>query len=198
MKILVCMWYNEEIKEYADFFKNINEIYCKMNDYDFIYCDTKYTDKPASFNKLFMLKELLSKNEYDYYVWIDADAHFCINRDLEGYINVNKDKDFIWSGDITPNINCGIFIVKNTKYSKQFINKWIKTKKTTNSAWWEQGVLTQMWIDNDMDIKEHSYVYRYGILQHFKNIWDNLVYHMAGTSKEDRIEYSKKKFEIKN
>ena len=143
MKILVCMWYNEDIKEYADFFKNINESYCRMNDYDFIFSDKIYTDKPPSFNRLHMLKELLEKNEYDYYVWIDADAHFCNNYNLEGYINNYLDKDFIWSGDKTPNINCGIFFVKNSEYSKEFIDKWIKTRKTTNKNWWEQGVLTK-------------------------------------------------------
>ena len=109
-KILVCMWYDEEIKEYADIFRKINEKYCNEQGYDFFYCNKKYTNKPASYNKIFMFKELLDKNLYDYYVWIDADAH--INKTdfrLEYYINGYEDKDFIWSGDITPNINCGVF-----------------------------------------------------------------------------------------
>ena len=53
-----------------------------------------------------------------------------------------------------------------------------------------------MWIDNDLKIKEHSFVYRYGMLQSFTDKSSNLVYHMAGTRKEDRLEYPKKKFEI--
>ena len=198
MKILVCMWYNEDIKVYADFFKKINEKYCNDNNYDFLYSDKKYTDKPPAFNKIYLLKELLEKNEYDYYVWIDADAHFCNNNDLEGYIENHIDKDFIWSGDKTPNINTGIFIMKNTDFSNRFLDKWIKTKKTTNKDWWEQGVLTKMWIDNDLDIREHSFVFRYGMLQSFTDKSNNLIYHMAGTNKQDRIKYTKSKFEIKN
>ncbi len=194
MKILVCMWYNEDIKVYADFFKKINEKYCNDNNYDFLYSDKKYTDKPPAFNKIYLLKELLEKNEYDYYVWIDADAH--INKmdyPLEMFIDNGiypQDYNFIWSGDLTPNINTGFFIVRNCDYSKQFIDLWIDTKKTTNKHWWEQGVFTKMWVDNDMDIRKFSHCYRYGILQHFKNKWDNLVYHMAGTSKNDRVKYA--------
>ena len=191
------MWYNEDIKEYADFFKSINQTYCKMNNYDFLYSNKKYTEKPAPFNKIHMLREVLKKNEYDYYVWIDADAHFCNPSNLEGYIKNHNDKDFIWSGDKTPNINSGIFIMKNTNFSKRFLDLWIDTEKTTNPHWWEQGVLTKMWIDNDLDIREHSFVFRYGMLQHFIDKSTNLVYHMAGTDKKERIEYSKKKFEFK-
>jgi hypothetical protein len=164
-----------------------------MNNYDFFYSNKKYTNKPQSYNKIFMLKELLDENKYDYYLWIDADAHFCNNTPLENYITHHIDKDFIWSGDITPNINCGVFILKNTDYTKLFIKLWCETNKTTNSSWWEQGVFTKMWIDNDLNIREHSQCYRYGILQHFKMVWDNLVYHMAGTSKKDRINYSQHK-----
>jgi hypothetical protein len=198
MKILVCMWYNEDIKKYADFFKNINEEYCKKNNYEFLCSDKKYTDKPPAFNKIYLLKELLEKNEYDYYVWIDADAHFCNNSKLEGYIENHIDKDFIWSGDKTPNINTGIFIMKNTDFSNTFLDKWINTKETTNEDWWEQGILTKMPSSNDLNIKEHSFVFRYGMLQSFTDKSNNLVYHMAGTSKEERIKYSKSKFEIKN
>lgn len=192
-KILVCMWYDKEIEEYASVFRKVNEGYCRINNYNFFYSDKKYTDKPSPFNKVDMLRELLEKNEYDYYVWIDADAHFCRETPLENYIENHIDKDFIWSGDITPNINTGFFIVKNTQYSKNFLKLWSETDKTTTTDWWEQGVFTKMWIDNDMDIREHSQCFRYGVLQHFKNQWHNLVYHMAGTSKNDRIQYSKSK-----
>jgi hypothetical protein len=184
------MWYNKDIEIYANEFKKINEKYCKEQGYDFFYTNKLYTNKSPSFNKLYMLKELLNKNEYDYYLWIDADAHIHkMDSKIEHFIK--NDKDFIWSGDITPNINCGVFIIKNSDYSKLFLNLWCDTNKTTNPDWWEQGVLTKMWIDNDMDIREHSHCWRYGVLQHFQMKWDNFIYHMAGTSKNDRINYIK-------
>ena len=191
-KFLVCMWYDEEIKEYADIFRKINEKYCNENGYDFFYCNKKYTDKPVSFNKIFMFKELLNNNQYyDYYLWIDADAH--INRidlRLETFIKHNEDKDFIWSGDITPNINSGIFFIKNTEFSKLFLSVWCAETKTQNEDWWEQGVLTLMWVADTMDIKKHSHCYRYGVLQSFTSHWDNFIFHMAGTNKNDRIKYA--------
>ena len=191
-KILVCMWYDENIKEYADLFRKRNEKYCNENNYDFIFSDKKYTDKPSSFNKISFIKKLLDKNEYDYYMWIDADAHFCGNEYLiENYINKYEDKDFIWSADITPNINTGVFIVKNSEYSKEFIQKWNRSSKTINKDWWEQGVFGVLWNDNILDIKNHSYVYHYGVLQHFKYTDSQLVYHMAGTDKNTRIKYSR-------
>lgn len=190
-RILVCMWYDENIKEYADLFRKRNEKYCNENNYEFIFSDKKYTDKHSAFNKIFMIKELLEKNECDYYVWIDADAHFCGNEYLlEHYITGHEDKDFIWSADITPNINTGIFIVKNSEYSKEFIQKWIRSSKTINKNWWEQGVFGYLWNNNTLDIKNHSYVYHYGRLQHFKSKNGQLIFHMAGTQKNERIKYS--------
>ena len=186
-KICVCMWYDDNIIEYAHLFKQHNQSYCDRNNYTLIHSDKLYTDKPQSYNKLFMIKELLEKGEYDYYVWIDADAHFVDEYILDYYIIENK--DFVFSADITNNINCGVFIVKNSDYSKLFIDKWINSYESINENWWEQGVLGVLWNCNILQIKDHSYVYFYGGLQHFKYNSSQLVYHMAGTTAFERTNY---------
>ena len=42
MKVCVGMWYNEEIKEYADKFRDINKKWCEDRGYNFFCGDKVY------------------------------------------------------------------------------------------------------------------------------------------------------------
>ena len=140
----------------------------------------------------------------NYVIWIDADAFFYVDsKNICDIINANDTTNFFFSNDINnTNINTGVFIVKNTQYSIDFLNKWAYDEDlyTNNSykLWFDQGILINMYDNNILDIKnkENNIIYSYGILQHFnKNEIEKLptqpfIYHLAGKSKEERIKVS--------
>jgi len=188
MKFAICMYYDEKIKQYADKCKYINQAWCNKNGYDFIFTNEKLINSShPSYNKLPFLLNTLIEKDYDYLVWVDADAWFIKDYKLDMF--VSSGKDFIFSGDITDNINCGIFFVKNTQYTRDFLCEWINGKyKNINPAWWEQGKLTTMFNQNVLDIKNHCFIYRMGMLQNFKSPYEtSLIYHMAGQPDSQRV-----------
>jgi len=201
MRACVVMFYDNNISDYGDINYKINKLYCEKYNLDLILSQEKtYIDKHSSYEKLpLILKHI---ENYDYIIWIDSDAFFYLNsNNIIDIINNNLTANFIFSKDITENnINCGILIVKNTKYSIEFINKWAYDeylyKNNSNPLWWEQGILNNMIESNILDIKNNSFSYGYGVLQHFNkdelSTLPNLpfIYHLAGKSNEVRIKAS--------
>jgi dTDP-glucose 4,6-dehydratase len=116
----------------------------------------------------------------------------------------NSEANFIFSNDINnKNINTGIFIVKNTQYSKDFINRWLYDEELYNKnpfpKWWEQGVLIYMINNNTLDITKNYISYDYGILQHFFEDESNIttfnkpfIFHLSERSYNERINASNK------
>lgn len=202
-KIVVVSWYNDKIKDYADKFSLVNKEYCKYNKYDFIVSNKQYvkTDRAPAYNKLPFILDTLNSTEYDYVVWIDADAHFRKMDRLENYIS--NGEDIIWSADQPTNvcnINTGFMILKNTDYTKYFLNEWINIKvKNPYPQWWEQGFMFYIWENNLFEIKSHSKVIPFNILQNFKkDDTQPLIYHMAGRKHHARVNYINSKIKEKN
>lgn len=175
LNICILMWYNENIREkYADLAYKINKIYCDKHGYDLIKSNKEiYNDREASWQKLPLVLNHIK--DYDYVMWIDADAYFYIDSPpITNLINNYNNFDIILSKDIgsttkIDNINCGVFIVKNTKKSIEIIERWAYDNelfklKLVN---WEQGVLRKMYTDNILNLQQHSIVIPFKVLQHF-------------------------------
>ena len=68
-------------------------------------------------------------------------------------------------------INTGCFIVKNTKYSIDFLKKWGYDeelyKNNNYPYWWDNGVILDMFALNILDIENNCIIIDYGVLQHF-------------------------------
>lgn len=198
MKLAMMTFYNDAIKHYGDITSKINQMYCNIHNITWVVSnEPKYKNRHPAWENLPLLLEHV--DSYDYVIWIDADAFFYIDAlNITTYINEHPDVDFIFSRDLgnkcppEGEINTGIFIVKNTEYSKKFLNTWAYDEKLFQDCKmkyrWDQGVLNDMYTYNTFDIRssEHSFVYEYGILQHFyKNELNDLntkplIYHMAG------------------
>ena len=134
-------------------------------------------------------------------MWIDSDAHFYYNANsIIDFINENKKYDFIFSQDIcktVDSINAGVFIVKNTEYSINFLKLWGYDEKlykiNPNPQWWEQGVLRYMYKMNILNIKNNCIIINYGILQHFSEIENYkkpFIIHLANQPKDIRYCHS--------
>ena len=135
---------------------------------------------------------------------------FTENKLNEGYTNYNdanivdiihenENVNFIFSNDIgNANINSGVFIVKSTQYSIDFLTKWAYDedlyKNNPFPCWWDQGVLIEMFNQNILDIKNNCIIIDYGVLQHFfedETIPNkSFIFHLAGRSREIRINHS--------
>lgn len=173
MKFCILMWYDENISSYGDLNYNINKAYCDKYNIELIRCNKRrHALRHPAWERIPLILEYI--DNYDYVMWIDADAHFYIDsKNIVNFINENNTHNIIFSQDINVvSINTGCFIVKNTKYSIDFLTKWCYDNdlyiNNTKPYWWEQGVLLDMYEDNILDIQNNSIIINYGILQHFR------------------------------
>jgi len=201
MRVAVIMFYDDAIKSYGDINAKINKRYCKKHNIEFIVSNTRYYDnRHPAWERLPLILRYIE--DYDYLVWIDADAFFYIDGEsIVKVIEEHPDKNFIFSKDsIHNNINTGILIVKNSKYCIDFIKLWAFNEElyriNPHPYWWDQGVLIYMYQQNIYDIQNNQFSYEYGELQHFyeeelKTLPKKpFIYHLAGKSHFDRIKAS--------
>ena len=187
MKVAILMWYDDHIKHYADNFYKINKLYCDKNGYDIfkssyrVYRDRHYNAIPARepHYERFPLILKYIKN-YDYVVWIDADAYFYINAPpLEDLINEYPDKEILFSADScrmgSPSINTGVFILKNTQQVINIVNRWSYCEKTKSKYYrvkkpnWiaDQGMVRGCYAGNVDSLRDISVILPYLKLQHY-------------------------------
>jgi hypothetical protein len=198
------MFYDEKIKIYGELNYKINKKYCEKYNLDIILSNTKkYNNRHSAWERLPLILEHILN--FDYVIWIDADAFFYNDaNNIIDVINKNTNVNFIFSKDIgNNNINSGVFIVKNSQYSIDFLTKWAYDenlyKNNSVPSWWDQGVLYDMYNNNILNIQENSIQYEYGELQHFlenDKIKDKTyIFHLAGKSAHSRYQTSKKYFD---
>jgi hypothetical protein len=184
-KIGIFMWYNEQIIQYAENNYKINKIYCEKYGYNLIKSNLRLcNERKPHWERIPLLLKYF--NDFDYLIWIDADAHFYIDSPpITNVINTYPDKLFIFSGDTdtyhTNNnwvINSGFFIVKKCDKSKDILNIWLNNNELYKSQelskpifgsnnWNDQAVLRLMYSKNIENITDNSIIITYGILQHF-------------------------------
>jgi hypothetical protein len=201
MKFCILMWYDKDISCYGDLNYKINKAYCDKYNIELICCNKRrHVLRHPAWERIPLILEYI--NKYDYVMWIDADAHFYIDsKNIVDFINENSTHNIIFSQDMNLiSINTGCFIVKNTKYSIDFLTKWCYDNNlyinNRYPYWWDQGVILDMYEDNILDIQNNSIIINYGILQHFyfselKN-WSvkPYIFHLAGRTSNFRLIHS--------
>jgi hypothetical protein len=196
------MWYDHNIKEYADLAMEINQGYCKSKGYDFLKLDYLYEpDRPPAWQKIPALIHAVQKCTTEYVMWIDADAHF--NRhamfDLEAFFppperwaTFSEDISAVpVGGEFAISCNTGAMIFRKCQESLDFLHTWNDSyEKYPNLGWWEQGALLRLWASGEIPFEGITFV-PYNVLQTFPKL-DNhnrkaLVLHYAGVSKDERV-----------
>ena len=201
-RICVVMWYDEAVASYGDLNYRINQEYCSKHGMTLLKCDVRrHPERHPAWERLPLILEHLHR--FDYVVWIDADAHFYLDApSLEELVSEHSSRDLIFSADKAPNsnINSGLFIARNTKFSREFIKQWSNDETLYHSNrfpwWWEQGVLIDMWEKNVQGVRNHAVVLERGVLQHFEPSglrddrgWPFAV-HLSETRAETRVAHS--------
>ena len=156
----IFMWYDNNIKDYAEINYKINEIYCNKYGYTLIKSNDKlYSKRKAHWERIPLLLKYF--NEFDYLVWIDADAYFHIDSPpITNIIQEFPDKLFFFSEDrhcintkFTNQINSGVFIVKNNEQAKHILNTWgydddLFKLNNGKFGWNDQAILIDMYHKN--------------------------------------------------
>ena len=196
MKIAICMWYDDKIKEYADISRQINQRYCDTHGYDFIVShENHFFDRHPAWERFPMIQSILDEGIYDYVVYIDADAcfrHSC-SRSLETIIAENADKHIIFTGDPEYILCTGFLIFKNSQISADFIGSVIDAEYSKTMFYkhpWEQHSTICCYQRNLFNIQAESIIISYGILQSFapEKYPDSLIIHFERRSTEVRVE----------
>lgn len=112
----------------ADFKKAVlpsqlsKKLYCKKHNYAYIDDESVYDKtRPIAWSKILLLQKYLPN--YDYLVWIDADAMIMnLEQKLEDKIMLMNSKDIMVQKPF-PRINTGVIFIKNTDYSLKFLKR---------------------------------------------------------------------------
>tara|TARA_Y100001973_G_C5122336_1_gene293411 strand:- start:95 stop:850 length:756 start_codon:yes stop_codon:yes gene_type:complete len=215
MKIGVFMWYDGNVAQYGDICWAINQLYCEKHGYTLTKSNKRtYKDRPPTWERFPLLLNHIEN--FDYVMWIDADAFFynCAPP-LEDLIN-HYEKDILLSMDVeahlTPeNINAGVFILKNTKQVINILSRWVNDKELADRFMSETGPEIGWWLEDQAMIRgslrynidgmqEITEVLPYMELQHF-NLYEypilkkhNIlpyVFHSAGKGSVTRYHIAK-------
>tara|TARA_B100000131_G_scaffold206878_1_gene198986 strand:- start:3323 stop:4042 length:720 start_codon:yes stop_codon:yes gene_type:complete len=179
------MWYDEDHKEFGDISYKINKAYCDKHGYDIIRdSHRRVPERTPTFECLpLAAKSLAAKHlpEYEYLVWVDADAYFHIDSPpIHQLLDDYSEFDIILSQDITYHdgsypsdyINFGVFIVKNTSHSQEILDfcafdEGIYKKVFNDHLTTEQDLIRTVYRENLHYLQKRSVILPFGFLQNF-------------------------------
>ena len=149
-KIALTTMYTDNIKSYGEISTKNKEWYAKKHNIDLIVSKNRLSTRHPAWDKIQCVLNAMKK-EYDYVIWMDADAIFLTDQiDFNTIINVFPEKNFIVCYDpnkptdkLTTNmdynclqnlqiINTGVFIIKNNDEMKKLLENAWNTKTNTN------------------------------------------------------------------
>ena len=131
--------------------------YCELHGHDFACIVAPASDMLAKISprtnltwfKIPLLQTYLKKEEYDYVVWVDADAAI-VHPERDVFASLAKaypDKDLIISEDLTPAclINCGVMMFRSTHWTKFIVDSvWNCHKRYHKVRQFEQSALQKL------------------------------------------------------
>jgi hypothetical protein len=192
MKIGICtLTIGEKYKEKTKWTTVNKKSYCARHGYEFIEDESIWDkSKPIPWSKILLLLKYI--DQYDYLVWIDADI-LIMNMDtkIETFIARYPGYDQI-SGSDWKMQNTGVWIIKNTDFSKRFLTEvWDnvydeKGDPKERYMNWEQGSVINLMDRNVLNCKERI---RVTYPEEMNSYWFNyfpghFVLHFAGVRDE--------------
>jgi hypothetical protein len=161
-KIKIISAFDENMRGLSDLSFSSVEKFCKKQGVDCERFLIENFERPAPWFKILLLINQLKDNNYDYIMWIDADA--CINNLDFDITNILQDhKSFYISRDFN-NFNSGVFIVKNTPFITDLLHKIYSMSQYINHIWWEQAAFIDLYEQNYMSLQEEVCLVKQKIL----------------------------------
>ena len=177
------------MKEMTDISNKNHRFYAQKHDYTYLcYDDTMVDGRYVTWNKVFVIKELLQS--FEYVMWIDADAIFTnMNITLESIIEKNPQKQLWVCDDIGGwRLNTGVMIWKKSIWSTKVVDDWARMEKIPHNQGAEQQQLINYLAKHDNDCKQWHVYNRKVFNTHPKeHKQGDFILHMMGLSGEERI-----------
>jgi ubiquinone/menaquinone biosynthesis C-methylase UbiE len=134
-KIVIAQFYTNNVS-YGHYAEAVNKKYCDNKGYTY-FCEkdnTKILDKlqhrSATWYKPKLVEDIFETLNPEYVLFMDIDAVISnFDKDIEEYIDENY--DLIFTEDMSTHsiVNAGVFIIKNTEWSKNFLKTWWDSAK---------------------------------------------------------------------
>lgn len=170
MKIAICtLAIGNEYKKVVEPSQNTKRLYCEMHGYDYIDDESVYDNtRPIPWSKILLIQKYLAN--YDYIVWIDADAMIMDNtQKLEDKILLMEGKDIMCIEHFND-INTGVLFVKNTEYSHAFMSRLYSKKEFINFPNWEQDAFIHMY-KTEEKITDHVIILSFHYERQIQDYW---------------------------
>ena len=130
MNIVIAQYWTKNLS-YGQYTEAINRKYCEEKGYTYhVETDTeiiqsKSEDRAYTWYKPKFILEVLEKYNPDYVLFLDADAIVCdFSQNIEDFIDTNYNAIFARDYSDHSLMNAGVFLINNTEWSKDFLNKW--------------------------------------------------------------------------
>lgn len=162
LNIAIVSHITSDVAGYGQHAESINREYAIQAGYDFhVLRDWSFTDRVVNWGCVYMLKKYIA--DYDYLLWLDADAVVTrFDMSLERFIHQSPDRDILACND-WPNgtsiINTGAILVKNSFWTKRFLDEW-----------WERGKKAEYNVGTPTDQKAFSHLHDENVLQVKKHL----------------------------
>lgn len=156
MNISVCsLTVGEQYSYVTRYGKRSKEMYCAKHGYEF-FDEHDHLDgsRPVSWSKIPLILAHLS--DCDYLVWIDGDTYIMDDTvRLEGIISKHAgDADITVTRDwMLPNL--GVILIKNTEWSRKFLELVYDQTQHIDSPNWEQSAFLFLHEHNVSDCQSH-------------------------------------------
>jgi hypothetical protein len=209
-----------EIPEYGKLTIKSLQNYCNKHNYTFkLFNHYKDKNKISPYwIRVKDFKEQLDSGNYSTIIYFDLDViinPFFFNTKINSLINkINTQSSYNWDMYLAIDpyrfnyeMNTGVIIVKNTDWTKNFINLWLNNypqdfwKKQNSGKWeckgynnnclwagdeYEQGMLNRLYDRNVLNCKNHIIPVPYKLFGNNKISNNSFIYHFMGLSSESR------------
>lgn len=156
-KIGICtMAIGNNYKEIVKYGQKTIKKYCDKHNYGF-HDDEDVYDKKRSpaWSKILLLSKYM-KSEYDYLIWIDADTLIMSpNVKIEDIIECHMEGNDILVSQDFKMINTGVIFIKNTEWSRKFINLIYDQEHFIEHPNWEQEAFINLLKNNTSNSSKH-------------------------------------------
>tara|TARA_B100001175_G_scaffold315109_1_gene325940 strand:- start:912 stop:1724 length:813 start_codon:yes stop_codon:yes gene_type:complete len=154
-KIKIITSYDEGYSEVGNKTKETFKKYAEIQGYNFENITMPNSGRPPAWNKIRILMDEMIKKEFEFLMWIDADAFFN-NYDIDIANEIEQEKEIymvkhyceVHKGSIYQNtkltilrINTGVLLMKNSEHNLKFLQKVWDKKEYINHQWWEQAAI---------------------------------------------------------
>lgn len=180
----------DKYKEITKYLQLTKKIYTSHHNYPYHDDEDVYDkDRPHAWSKIKLILKYI--RDYDYLVWIDADAYI-MNQDirLEDIIrDTCMDKNICIARD-NKLPNTGVIFIKCTDWSKSFFEKVYSKTDFIHADNWEQCAIIDMYDKNEFNTNENMLILNIDQQKIFNSYWYNydwgdFIIHLLGCYRGD-------------